>query len=104
WGAERPIASVCTGSLLLGAAGHLRGLRATTHHKSFELLRPLCGEVVTDRRVVDTGRVVTAGGVSCALDLGLHLVGKHWGADARACVAAQMELPSREEPPAAVVD
>src|SRR5262245_22422363 len=63
WGTERPVASVCTGSLLLGSAGHLRGLRATTHHGAFELLRPYCREVVTDQRIVDEGRVITAGGV-----------------------------------------
>jgi transcriptional regulator GlxA family with amidase domain len=43
-------------------------------------------------RVVDSGRVVTAGGVACALDLGLHLVGKHWGDEARARIGRQMRL------------
>ena len=91
WGPRRPLASVCTGALLIGAAGHLRGLRATTHHRAFELLRPYCREVVTDQRVVDEGRVVTAGGVSSSLDVGLFLVEKFWGADARGTIAAQME-------------
>jgi len=91
WGPDRPLASVCTGALLLGQAGYLQGLRATTHHRALESLRPLCREVVSDRRVVDEGRVVTAGGVSSSLDLGLYLVEKHWGADARKTIAAQME-------------
>ncbi len=91
WGGERPVASVCTGALLLGKAGHLEGLRATTHHGAFDLLRPLCREVVTDRRIVDEGRVVTAGGVASALDLGLYLVEKFWGRPARERVATQME-------------
>ena len=91
WGDERPLASVCSGSLLLGSAGYLRDKRATTHHQAVELLRPLCREVVTNRRVVDEGRVVTAGGVSSSLDLGLYLVEKFWGADARVKIAAQME-------------
>ena len=56
-----------------------------------ELLRPLCREVVTNRRVVDEGRIVTAGGVSSALDLGLYLVEKFWDAEARAAIAKQME-------------
>ena len=90
WGATRPAASVCTGALLLGAAGYLRGKRATTHHNAYDLLRPLCREVVTDRRVVDEGQVVTAGGVSAALDLGLYLVERFWGAPAREKIAAQM--------------
>ena len=91
WGNERPLASVCSGALLLGSAGYLRDKRATTHHLAMELLRPLCREVVTNRRVVDEGRVVTAGGVSSSLDLGLYLIEKFWGADARLKIAAQME-------------
>ena len=94
WGDARPVASVCTGALLLGRAGYLRGLKATTHHHAYDLLRPLCGEVVTDRRVVDEGRVVTAGGVASSLDLGLYLVEKFWGAEARQKIAAQMEYRS----------
>jgi len=91
WGDRRPIASVCTGSLLLGRAGHLTGLRATTHHGAFDLLRPFCREVVTTERVVDEGRIVTAAGVTSALDLGLHLVGRFWGEEARRRIATQME-------------
>ena len=90
WGTERPVASVCTGALLLGRAGYLAGLRATTHHNAYDALRPFCREVVTDRRVVDEGRVVTAGGVSSSLDLGLYLVAKYWGGEARKTIAAQM--------------
>ena len=97
WGVERPLASVCTGALLLGRAGYLRELRATTHHRAYDLLRPLCREVVTDRRIVDEGRVVTAGGVASSLDLGLYLVEKFWGADARLKIAAQMEYRSYSE-------
>lgn len=91
WGTERPLASVCTGALLLGRAGYLAGRRATTHHRAYDLLRPYCREVVTDRRIVDEGQVVTAGGVASALDLGLYLVEKFWSAGAREEIAAQME-------------
>jgi cyclohexyl-isocyanide hydratase len=91
WGPERPLASVCTGSLLLGHAGYLKDRRATTHHHAYDLLRPLCREVVTDRRIVDEGPVITAGGVSSALDLGLYLVERFWGEDARTRIATQME-------------
>ena len=87
WGDERPLASVCSGALLLGRAGYLRDKRATTHYLAMDLLRPLCREVVTNRRVVDEGRVVAAGGVSSSLDLGLYLVEKYWGADARVKIA-----------------
>lgn len=91
WGKSRPIASVCTGSLLLGRAGFLKGKRATTHAGSFELLEPLCKEVVRDERIVDEGTVVTAGGVSSSLDLGLYLVERFWGVEARTRVAQVME-------------
>jgi transcriptional regulator GlxA family with amidase domain len=91
WGRDRPIASVCTGALLLGRAGYLEGRRATTHRNALDLLRPLCREVVTDRRIVDEGQVVTAGGVASSLDLGLYLVERFWGAAARETIATQME-------------
>ncbi len=89
WGRERPIASVCTGSLLLGAAGHLEGLAATTHLNSFDELRPFVREV-RDERVVDEGRVITAGGVCAGIDLGLHLCARFWGDEARRTIAKQM--------------
>ncbi|MDQ6751044.1 MAG: DJ-1/PfpI family protein [Actinomycetota bacterium] len=91
WPASRPLASVCTGSLLLGAAGHLKGKRATTHHLALELLQPLCKEVITDRRIVPEGQVVSAAGVASALDLGLYLVEWLWGEEARVRIAAVME-------------
>jgi cyclohexyl-isocyanide hydratase len=95
WGETRPVASVCTGALLLGQAGFLRGLPATTHFSAYEELRPLCGEVVTDRRVVDAGRVITAGAVSSSLDLGLHLVGRFFGDHERTRVTRAMAYDER---------
>jgi len=92
WGDERPVASVCSGALLLGRVGYVRDKRATTHHLAVELSHPLCREVVTNRsRVVDEGRVVTAGGVSSSLDLGRYVVEKYRGSDARVRIANQME-------------
>lgn len=86
--------SVCTGSLLLGAAGFLRGRKATTHPSAWKDLAPYCETVVEDR-VVDCGDVITARGVSSSLDLGLFVVEKLMGADARDRVAAQMDYPYR---------
>lgn len=86
--------SVCTGALLLGAAGFLAGRRATTHPLALAELAPYCAEVVRDR-VVDEGDLVTAGGVASSIDAGLHVVEKLAGADARASVAAQMDYPYR---------
>ena len=84
--------SVCTGALLLGAAGFLRGLKATTHPTALDELRPYCAHVVR-QRIVDEGHVVTAGGVSTSIDLGLHIVERLAGKDARLRVARQMDYP-----------
>ena len=84
--------SVCTGALLLGAAGFLRGRRATTHPNAYGELAPYCAKVL-DERVVDEGDVITARGVSASIDLGLHVVERIAGAEARARVARQMDYP-----------
>jgi len=89
--------SVCTGALLLGAAGFLRGKRATTHPSELKELEPYCREVVRDR-VVDEGDIITAGGVSSALDLGLYVAQRLAGPDARTRIAAQMDYPYRWNP------
>jgi len=65
--------SVCTGSLVLGAAGLLEGKRATTHWAMLERLARY-GATPTKERVVDEGRVVTAAGVSSGIDMALSLV------------------------------
>jgi transcriptional regulator GlxA family with amidase domain len=91
-------ASVCTGALLLGAAGWLKGKRANTHPNAREDLKPYCARVVTDR-VVDEGHILTAGGVTSGIDLGLHLVERFAGADARARVAKQMDYPYQAPAP-----
>jgi len=67
--------SVCTGSLLLGAAGVLIGLEATSHWASLEQLRDL-GARPTLKRVVVQGKVVTAAGVSSGIDMALSLAAK----------------------------
>lgn len=92
--------SVCTGALLLGAAGFLRGRRATTHPNAYAELAPYCAAVL-DERVVDEGDVVTARGVSSSIDLGLHVVERLAGAEARARIARQMDYPYRWAPTAA---
>lgn len=91
--------SVCTGALLLGAAGWLRDKRATTHPSAFDELAPHCA-AVADERVVDEGDVITARGVSASIDLGLHVVERLAGAEARARVALQMDYPYRWDPAA----
>jgi len=89
--ANRLTASVCTGSLLLGAAGRLKGRRATTHHTMVGEL-PRFGATAAPGRVVDEGHLVTAAGVTAGLDLGLHLVRRLYGPDTAAKIARQMEI------------
>ncbi|MGW0331817.1 DJ-1/PfpI family protein [Streptomyces sp. NPDC003011] len=72
--------SVCTGSLLLAAAGLLDGRRATSHWLALDHLKPF-GAVPTGERVVLDGKYVTAAGVSSGIDMGLTLLGRIAGDD-----------------------
>ncbi|PZT77808.1 MULTISPECIES: DJ-1/PfpI family protein [unclassified Streptomyces] len=74
-GATTWTTSVCTGSLLLGAAGLLRGRRATSHWLALDTLREH-GAAPTGERVVFDGKYVTAAGVSSGIDMGLALLGR----------------------------
>jgi cyclohexyl-isocyanide hydratase len=67
------VTSVCTGAFILGAAGLLKGHRATTHWAFTELL-PLIGATYERGRVVKDGNVITAGGVTSGIDFGLRMV------------------------------
>ena len=67
--------SVCTGSLVLGAAGLLDGLDATTHWMAMETLAST-GARPTGRRVVEQGKIITAAGVSAGIDMGLTLAAR----------------------------
>ena len=82
--------SVCTGSLLLGAAGVLRGLRATTHWNSLERLREYGAEPTQDR-VVFQGKVVTAAGVSAGIDMALALAARLAGDEVAQAIQLSME-------------
>jgi cyclohexyl-isocyanide hydratase len=84
--------SVCTGALLLGAAGFLQGKRATTNRSAYELLAPYCSEVVK-ARVVRDGRIFTGGGVSASIDLGLYVIEYFTGIDVVKEVQKQMDYP-----------
>jgi transcriptional regulator GlxA family with amidase domain len=83
-------ASVCSGALLLGAAGFLIGKRATTHRSSFGQLASYCATVL-DERIVDEGEVITARGVTSSIDLGLYLVEKFAGPEVREKIQRQMD-------------
>ena len=76
----RYVTSVCTGSLVLGAAGLLKGRRATTHWMSLPMLAAFGCEPVAERVVVD-GNVITGGGVTAGIDFALTVAGEWFGAE-----------------------
>jgi transcriptional regulator GlxA family with amidase domain len=88
--------SVCTGALLLGAAGVLTGLPATTHWKAYDHLRTY-GAQPTEQRVVIEGKVATAAGVSAGIDLALTLVDRLHGAEV--AQAVQLGIEYDPQPP-----
>jgi transcriptional regulator GlxA family with amidase domain len=88
----RWLASVCTGAMLLAAAGLLTHRRATTNRGAHEELRAH-DVTVLDQRVVDDGDRVTAGALSAGLDLGLWLTQREFGAATATRVAAAIEYP-----------
>jgi transcriptional regulator GlxA family with amidase domain len=89
-GAGATVASVCTGGMILAAAGLLDGRPATTHHRALDDLRA-AGARTVDARVVDDGDVVTCGGVTSGLDLALHLAERLYGERVATIVAREME-------------
>lgn len=90
-GSAEVVASVCTGALILAAAGLLEGRRATTHFASMDRLRAIEGVTAVEERWVDEGNVVTAAGVSAGIDMALHLVGRLWSAETAALVQKWMQ-------------
>jgi len=93
------VASVCTGALVLAAAGFLDGKRATTHWAALEDLRAFPTVTVDHRRYIDLGDVVTSAGISAGIDMALHLVEQFLGKEKASEVAERMEyhegLPER---------
>ncbi|MFX1393272.1 MAG: DJ-1/PfpI family protein [Promethearchaeota archaeon] len=84
--------SVCTGSLILGAAGYLKGKKATTHPIAYKMLSKYC-QNVEHQRIVDEGDVITAGGVTSSIDLGLYLCEKLVSKKARKKIKKQIDYP-----------
>jgi len=90
---SRYITSVCTGALVLGAAGLLKGKRATTHWMSHDLLAPF-GAIPVQQRVVEDGNVITGGGVTAGIDFALTVVAAVAGETA----ARQVQLAIEYDP------
>ena len=90
-------ASVCSGSVVLGAAGLLTGKRATSHWMALPALKTFGATAVGDERIVHEGDVVTCAGVSAGIDLGLWLAGQI-GGEGRA-KAIQLSMEYDPQPP-----
>jgi len=88
--------SVCTGSLVLGAAGLLEGKRATSHWLFLDRLGELGADPVGGRYVED-GKILTAAGVSAGIDMALHLVGREAGPEV--AQAIQLGIEYDPQPP-----
>lgn len=88
------VTSVCTGSLVLGAAGLLRGRRATTHWMRLERLHDYGATPVSERFVQD-GNVITGAGVSAGIDMALQLVGTQFGRTVAEAVQLGIEYAPR---------
>ncbi|WP_285029149.1 DJ-1/PfpI family protein [Mycolicibacterium sp. lyk4-40-TYG-92] len=85
-------ASVCSGSVILGASGLLKGKRATSHWAAVQLLRTFGVEPVTDERIVQSAdRIVTCAGVSAGIDLGLWLAAQIGGEEKAKAIQLSME-------------
>jgi transcriptional regulator GlxA family with amidase domain len=89
------VLSVCTGALLLGKAGLLDGLEATTHHGAMDLLRQVAPKTTVHaiRRVVDNGRVICSAGIAAGIDMSLHVVARLLGSAAAIRVTQHLEYP-----------
>ncbi|MEK6244499.1 MAG: DJ-1/PfpI family protein [Pseudomonadota bacterium] len=86
----RYVTSVCTGALVLGAAGLLKGYRATTHWLSLDLLPIFGATAVPDRIVIDRNRI-TGGGVTAGIDFALTVAGELCGVDAAKTIQLLIE-------------
>jgi cyclohexyl-isocyanide hydratase len=84
------VTSVCTGALVLGAAGLLRGYRATTHWLSLPILE-MYGAIAVDERVVFDRNRVTGGGITAGIDFGLRLAATLCGESTAQKIQLQME-------------
>ena len=89
------LTAVCTGSMLLGFAGLLNGLHATTHWQSLDWMRDSFPSVTVEyeKHVVEDGPVLTSAGISAGIDMALKVVARYFGEDIARATARHMEYP-----------
>jgi transcriptional regulator GlxA family with amidase domain len=90
------VLSVCTGALVLAAAGLLNGRRATTHWAALNELRAFPQVTIERLRYVRDGKIITSAGVSAGIDMALYVVKELYGSTVCENVARDMEYPLRE--------
>ena len=95
-GGARYITSVCTGSLLLGAAGLLKGKKATSHWYAVDFLEKF-GAIYTPGRIVRDGNLITAGGITSGIDFGLVMIAELFGQEE--AEAVQLGIEYAPQPP-----
>ncbi len=87
------VVSICTGALLLGAAGLLNGKRATTHHHALDELASVAPEcqIISGQRYVDNGQIITSAGITAGIDTALYIVQRLLGEAAALETARHLE-------------
>ena len=87
------VLSVCSGALVLGKAGLLNGLSATTHRGALDELRAIHPDILVDdqKRFIDNGRVIVSAGISAGIDMSLHVVARLMGQEQALETARYME-------------
>ena len=92
------LSAVCTGSMLLGFAGLLDGLHATTHWRSLDWMRESFPTVTVEygKHFVQDGRVLTSAGISAGIDMSLKVVANYFGEEIARATARHMEYPYPE--------
>jgi transcriptional regulator GlxA family with amidase domain len=92
------LAAVCTGSMLLGFAGLIDGLHATTHWRSLDWMRESFPSTTVEyqKHFVEDGRVFTSAGISAGIDMSLKVVARYLGEGIARATARHMEYPYPE--------
>jgi transcriptional regulator GlxA family with amidase domain len=92
------LTSVCTGALLLGQAGLLKGRRATSHWQTLDWMQQLFPDTIveTQLHVVEDGNLVTSAGIAAGIDMALKVVGRYFGEAVAHATARHMEYPFPE--------
>ena len=87
------VASVCTGALILGKLGYLRGLKAITHKNGIDELKAIDSTIIIDetQRYIDNEHILTSAGISAGIDMSLYLISKYFGLELKTKVQKYME-------------